>query len=80
MEHGAGTLLPHLLIGFHSQERQNYEKETDSIEQETNTFPDISDKNARNGWPHQPCAIEHKGVQGNGVAEVILIFHHVDYE
>ncbi len=54
------------------------EKKLIPLSKETNTFPDISDEKARDGRPHQPCTVEHKGVQGNGIAEVILIFHHID--
>ncbi len=78
-------LLQHLLwslcngsgFGFDQNKGDDAGEIAHGVYQKTGALSHCGDQYAGNGGADQPRAVDHRGVQGDGVAEYVLVLHYV---
>ena len=65
---------------MHHEQRRDYGQVADSIDEETPSFTDRCDHNTRDSRADQSRAIHHRGVDGDGITEVVAVFDHLHQE
>ncbi len=64
----------------HQQQRSDHREVADAVDEEAPAFADGRDDEAGDGGADEPRAVGHRGVDGDGVAEVVAVVDHLDEE
>ena len=62
-------------INTHHQQRDDHRQKTERIQEEAPAFTDEYDGKACDGWPDDARAIEDRGIQRDGVGQILLADH-----
>ncbi len=67
-------------LDAHQQQGCDHGEVADAVDQETPALADRADHQAGDGRPDQPRTVGHRGIDRDGVTEVVAIVDHLDQE
>ncbi len=68
------------LCHSHHHQRSDDEDVTQRVDEETGALAHGSEDYPGHGRPYQPGAVEHHGVKGYGIANILLAVYHINYK
>jgi hypothetical protein len=64
----------------HHHERRDHGEEADAVDQEAPALTESGDDEPGERWSDEPGTIRHRGIDRDGVAEIVAVVHHLHKE